>query len=98
MKAPALHTIFAKMYCRLSHTLEFIVSIKTFKKAKKAPHPKYDILDITKFVNTFTINIPYWVDSLNLCVEEMEMEGEEEETNLNEELDLIYRDLRDFYK
>lgn len=86
---------FAKMYCRLSNTLEYFVPFNTIKKPKSAPHPKYAILDKTKFINTFTISLPYWVDSLNLCVEEME-EEEEEEMTLEEELNFLNRDLSDF--
>lgn len=33
--------------------------------------PAYSVLDKTMVKNTFTISIPYWTDSLNICIENL---------------------------
>ncbi len=48
-----------------------IVSILTKDYPTPAKRPFYSILDKTKFINTFNINIPYWRDSLNICLHKL---------------------------
>ena len=33
--------------------------------------PSYSVLDKTKFKNTFGRKIPYWTDSLKVCIKNM---------------------------
>ncbi|MDE6448387.1 MAG: sugar nucleotide-binding protein, partial [Muribaculaceae bacterium] len=37
----------------------------------KVVRPSYSVLDKTKFKKTFGIDIPYWTDSLRLCMKNL---------------------------
>ncbi|MBQ8874778.1 MAG: sugar nucleotide-binding protein, partial [Bacteroides sp.] len=37
-----------------------------------AKRPHYSVLDKTKIKNTYHIEIPYWMDSLQSCIAELE--------------------------
>lgn len=37
----------------------------------KVKRPNYSVLDKTKFKNTFCLNIPYWYDSLKVCLSKL---------------------------
>ena len=34
----------------------------------KVTRPSYSVLDKTKFKNTFRLKVPYWTDSLKVCI------------------------------
>lgn len=42
----------------------------------KVVRPSYSVLDKTKFKKTFGIDIPYWTDSLRLCMENLAKENQ----------------------
>lgn len=43
----------------------------------KVHRPSYSVLDKSKFIETFGIEIPYWVDSLRDCVEKIKLDNHE---------------------
>ena len=45
-----------------SHSVEFPSPVK---------RPAYSVLDKTKIKNAFDISVPYWVDSLDICIENL---------------------------
>lgn len=55
-------TLSSNTTCKIEpcHTSEF---------PTKATRPAYSVLDTTKFKETFGIVIPYWIDSLNKCIQ-----------------------------
>ena len=49
-------------YIQPCHSEEFPSPVK---------RPSYSVLDKTKIKDTFGINIPYWTDSLKMCIRNM---------------------------
>ena len=45
--------------------------IRSSEYAYKTPRPPYSVLDKTKIVKTFGIDIPYWTDSLARCIQQL---------------------------
>ncbi len=48
-----------------------IIPIESSEFPQKAKRPQYSILNKKKIKNTFNIEIPYWKDSLKICMEEL---------------------------
>lgn len=63
--AKAIHRLGGVKGCRLNplHTAEY---------PTKASRPAYSVLDKTKIKKTYDIEIPYWVDSLKECIDELD--------------------------
>ncbi len=49
-----------------------VCPIATSEYPVKASRPAYSVLDKTKIKRTFDIEIPYWIDSLEKCIGELE--------------------------
>lgn len=63
---------FAKMICKLSgNTCDISPCYsKEFPSPVKRPH--FSVLDKRKIKETFGINVPYWTDSLEVCIKQLE--------------------------
>ena len=48
-----------------------IAPCRTAEYPTKAPRPVYSVLDKTKIKETFGLRIPYWVDSLKICMDRL---------------------------
>ena len=48
-----------------------IAPCRTAEYPTKAPRPAYSVLDKTKIKETFGLRIPYWVDSLKICMDRL---------------------------
>lgn len=59
----------AKDIFELSHPSVHVKPIKTIEYQTKAMRAVYSVLDKTKIKNTFYIQIPYWRDSLAVCIQ-----------------------------
>lgn len=61
----AIHRLAGISTCKVKplHTSEY---------PTKAKRPHYSVLDKTKIKNIYHIEIPYWMDSLQSCIEELE--------------------------
>ena len=62
---------FAKMIVELTDTQCQIKPITTKQYPTPAKRPHYSLLDKQKIKNDFNIQIPYWLDSLKLCIKEL---------------------------
>lgn len=60
---------FAKAVFDISNTQVILNPVKTSEYVTKAVRPAYSVMDKTKIKNTFSIQIPYWRDSLQVCLE-----------------------------
>ena len=60
---------FAKSIFELSGTQVTTVPIKTSEYPTKATRPSYSVLDKSKIKTNFGLDIPYWRDSLKVCIE-----------------------------
>lgn len=60
---------FAKAVFDISSTQVALNPVKTSEYVTKAVRPAYSVMDKTKIKNTFSIQIPYWRDSLRVCLE-----------------------------
>ncbi len=63
---------FAKAIFEISETSAVTNPVKTSEYITKAVRPAYSVMDKTKIKNTFGIKIPYWRDSLAVCIEKLE--------------------------
>lgn len=63
--AKAIHRIAGITGCRVKPIL-------TAEYPVKAERPSYTVLDKTKIKNTYALDIPYWEDSLEECINELE--------------------------
>lgn len=70
---------FAKEICDLSGHLCDVRPCRTSDYPTKTKRPHYSVLDKTKIKETFGVEIPYWKDSLALCI------GKIQENELNHE-------------
>ena len=63
---------FAKMICKLSGNTCDIPPCysEEFQSPVKRPH--FSVLDKKKIRNTFGIKVPYWTDSLEVCIKQLE--------------------------
>jgi dTDP-4-dehydrorhamnose reductase len=62
---------FAKAIFELSGTDVIVNPVKTSEYVTKAVRPAYSVMDKTKIKNTFKLAIPYWRNSLSLCLERL---------------------------
>ncbi|MCF2447061.1 dTDP-4-dehydrorhamnose reductase [Dyadobacter sp. CY345] len=59
---------FAKTIFAISNTDVYVKPVKTVEYVTKAVRPAYSVMDKSKIKNTFGIKIPYWTDSLKVCI------------------------------
>ncbi|MCE7040491.1 dTDP-4-dehydrorhamnose reductase [Dyadobacter sp. CY312] len=59
---------FAKTIFDISNTEVIVNPVKTSEYVTKAVRPAYSVMDKTKIKTTFGIKIPYWRDSLAVCI------------------------------
>ena len=59
---------FAKAIFDISRTEVRVIPIKTEEYITKATRPAYSVLDKTKIKKVFNMQIPYWRDSLAVCI------------------------------
>ena len=62
---------FAVAIFELSATKVNVLPIPTSEYSTKAIRPPYSVLDKTKIKHTFGIEIPYWRDSLAVCIQKL---------------------------
>jgi dTDP-4-dehydrorhamnose reductase len=62
---------FAKAVFDLSETTVKLNPVKTSEYLTRAVRPAYSVMDKSKIKNTFGIEIPYWRDSLSICVDRL---------------------------
>lgn len=62
---------FAKGIFDLSGTEVKVLPIRTAEYPTKATRPAYSVMDKTKIKHTFGMEIPYWRDSLAVCIERL---------------------------
>jgi dTDP-4-dehydrorhamnose reductase len=62
---------FAKMICKIGKIECEILPIETKDYPTPARRPAYSVLNKTKIKEFLGINIPYWVDSLEVCLKEL---------------------------
>jgi dTDP-4-dehydrorhamnose reductase len=62
---------FAKAVFDLSETTVKLNPVKTSEYVTRAVRPAYSVMDKSKIKNTFGIEIPYWRDSLSICVDRL---------------------------
>lgn len=62
---------FTKAIFDLSQTATKVVPIRTDEYVTKATRPPYSVLDKTKVKDTFQIEIPYWRESLKICIDKL---------------------------
>jgi dTDP-4-dehydrorhamnose reductase len=58
----------AKEICRLIHCRGLIVPIETTDYPRPAIRPAYSVLNKSKIKNTYRVDIPYWRESLEKCI------------------------------
>ncbi|QNK64713.1 dTDP-4-dehydrorhamnose reductase [Pedobacter sp. PAMC26386] len=66
---------FAKGIFDLSDTEVRLLPIPTSKYPTRAIRPKFSVMDKTKIKETFDLEIPYWRDSLNVCIGQLALVG-----------------------
>jgi len=62
---------FAVAIFELSGTKIKVLPIRTAEYPTKATRPPYSVMDKTKIKHTFEIAIPYWRDSLSVCIQKL---------------------------
>ncbi len=62
---------FAKAVFDLSETTVKLNPVKTSEYVTRAVRPAFSVMDKSKIKNTFDISIPYWRDSLSICVDRL---------------------------
>lgn len=62
---------FAKAVFDLSSTDVVLNPVKTSEYVTKAVRPAYSVMDKSKIKSTFSIQIPYWRNSLQVCLERL---------------------------
>lgn len=68
---------FAVAIARLSENTCDVRPIHTFEYPSKVERPHYSVLDKVKFRETFGYKIPYWMDSLKKCINQIKVQGNE---------------------
>jgi dTDP-4-dehydrorhamnose reductase len=63
---------FGKAIFQLSNIDVSVIPIPTSEYITKASRPAFSVLDKGKIKRNFNIEIPYWRDSLELCIQQME--------------------------
>lgn len=62
---------FAKLICQLSGNTCDIEPCYSEEFPSPVKRPHFSVLDKSKLKNTFGIRVPYWTDSLRLCIEQL---------------------------
>jgi dTDP-4-dehydrorhamnose reductase len=62
---------FAKAIFEISDTCIKVLPIKTAEYKTKAVRPAYSVMDKSKIKKTFQMEIPYWRDSLVICINKL---------------------------
>jgi len=62
---------FAKAVFDLSETTVKLNPVKTSEYVTRAVRPAYSVMDKSKIKATFDITIPYWRDSLRICIDRL---------------------------
>jgi dTDP-4-dehydrorhamnose reductase len=62
---------FAKAIFELSATSVRVKPLMSIEYPTKAMRPVYSVMDKSKIKNTFDLEIPYWRDSLAICIQNM---------------------------
>ncbi|MGN7205169.1 dTDP-4-dehydrorhamnose reductase [Pedobacter sp. SAFR-022] len=62
---------FAKAIFDISGMRTKVLPIPGTEYPTKAARPAYSVMDKTKFKNTFNLEVPYWRDSLKICLEKL---------------------------
>jgi len=62
---------FAKAIFDLSGTKVKALPVKTSEYVTKALRPAYSVMDKSKIKQTFNMEIPYWRDSLSICIDRL---------------------------
>ena len=62
---------FAKAIFEISVTPVKVIPIRTEEYITKAVRPAYSVMDKSKIKKTFNIEIPYWRDSLVICINKL---------------------------
>lgn len=62
---------FAKAVFDLSETSVKLNPVKTSEYVTRAVRPAFSVMDKSKIKNTFGISIPYWRDSLGICIDRL---------------------------
>ncbi|WP_159476879.1 dTDP-4-dehydrorhamnose reductase [Dyadobacter sp. 3J3] len=62
---------FATTIFDISHTTVKVNPVKTSEYVTRAVRPAYSVMDKTKIKTTFGIQIPYWRDSLDVCIKKL---------------------------
>ncbi len=66
----------AKMTAEMAgNTACRIMPCRTSEYPSKVCRPSYSVLDKSKFMETFGVEIPYWIDSLKECVANLKVNG-----------------------
>jgi dTDP-4-dehydrorhamnose reductase len=65
---------FSKAIFDISKTSVKVNPVKTSEYVTKAVRPAYSVMDKSKIKNTFSIAIPYWRDSLEICIQRLQSE------------------------
>lgn len=63
---------FAKAIFELSNTTVKVNPILTSAYPTKAARPKFSVMDKSKIKSTFGIEVPYWRDSLKVCIDSLQ--------------------------
>ena len=63
---------FAKMICKLSGNTCDITPCYSEEFPSPVKRPHFSVLDKKKIRNTFGIKVPYWTDSLEVCMKQLE--------------------------
>ena len=66
---------FAKSVFDISGTQVKLNPVKTSEYITKAVRPAYSVMDKSKIKTTFSISIPYWRDSLAVCLQRLQSEA-----------------------
>lgn len=62
---------FAKLICQLSGNTCDIEPCYSEEFPSPVKRPHFSVLDKSKLKNTFGIHVPYWTDSLRICIEQL---------------------------
>lgn len=62
---------FAKAVFEISEVKCIVSPVRSVEFPTPAKRPEYSVLDKSKIRNTFGITVPYWRDSLKICVERL---------------------------
>lgn len=62
---------FAKAIFEISEIKCTVSPVRSVEFPTPAKRPEYSVIDKSKIKNTFALNIPYWKDSLKICLERL---------------------------